>query len=89
MEFVGIDKFSLLDYDEKVSIVLFSQGCNFRCPFCHNGKTVLNSNEIIKFEEVLDYLKLRKQFIYLTGKNEMPRLKNFVQTVTYLPHFLY
>lgn len=59
MEFVGIDKFSLLDYEEKVSVVLFSQDCNFRCPFCHNGDSVLNSNTPIKFDEILSYLKTR------------------------------
>ena len=59
MEFVGIDKFSLLDYDEKVSVVLFSPACNFRCPFCHNGESVLNANTPIPFDEILDYLKSR------------------------------
>ena len=59
MEFVGIDKFSLLDYDEKVSIVLFSPACNFRCPFCHNGESVLNSNTPIPFTEIFEYLKSR------------------------------
>ena len=59
MEFVGIDKFSLLDYDEKVSVVLFSPACNFRCPFCHNGQSVLNSNTPIPFDEILEYLKSR------------------------------
>lgn len=59
MEFVGIDKFSLLDYDEKVSVVLFSPACNFRCPFCHNGDSVLNSNTPIPFDEILEYLKSR------------------------------
>ena len=59
MEFVGIDKFSLLDFDEKVSVVLFSPACNFRCPFCHNGQSVLNSNTPIPFDEILEYLKSR------------------------------
>lgn len=59
MEFVGIDKFSLLDFDEKVSVVLFSQACNFRCPFCHNGESVLKSNTPIAFNEILDFLKTR------------------------------
>ena len=59
MEFVGIDKFSLLDYDEKVSVVLFSPACNFRCPFCHNGESVLNANTPIPFNEILEYLKSR------------------------------
>lgn len=59
MEFVGIDKFSLLDYEERVSIVLFSPACNFRCPFCHNGDSVLNSNTPIDFEKIYSYLKTR------------------------------
>ena len=63
MEFVGIDKFSLLDYEDKVSCVLFCKPCNFRCPFCHNGTTVLEANTFIPFEEVLDYLESRKGLI--------------------------
>jgi len=59
MDFVGIDKFSLLDYDEKVSVVLFSPACNFRCPFCHNGESVLNANTPIPFNEILEFLKSR------------------------------
>ena len=63
MDFVGIDKFSLLDYDEMVSVVLFAPGCNFRCPFCHNGTTVLEADTFIPYENILDYLKSRKGLI--------------------------
>ena len=63
MDFVGIDKFSLLDYDENVSIVLFAPKCNFRCPFCHNGDSVLNSDTPIKFENILSYLKTRQRLV--------------------------
>lgn len=60
MDFVGIDKLSLLDYDEKLSCVLFAKACNFRCPFCHNGLTVLESETYIPFEEILEFLNSRK-----------------------------
>ena len=60
MNFVGMDKLSLLDYEDKVSAVLFCKPCNFRCPYCHNGLTVLNSNDEISWEHVLDYLNTRK-----------------------------
>lgn len=63
MEFVGIDKFSLLDFEDKVSCVLFCKPCNFRCPFCHNGTTVLEANTYIPFDDILDYLKSRKGLI--------------------------
>lgn len=59
MDFVGIDKFSLLDYDENVSVVLFAPTCNFRCPFCHNGQSVLNAEQAIPFNEIIDFLKTR------------------------------
>ena len=60
MDFVGIDKLSLLDYDEKLSCVLFAKACNFRCPFCHNGLTVLESEEYILFDYILEFLNSRK-----------------------------
>ncbi len=63
MEFVGIDKFSLLDYEDKVSCVLFCKPCNFRCPFCHNGTTVLEADTFIPFDDILDYLESRKGLI--------------------------
>lgn len=63
MDFVGIDKFSLLDYDENVSIVLFAPKCNFRCPFCHNGDSVLNSDTPISFDAILSFLKTRQRLV--------------------------
>ena len=86
MEFVGIDKMSLLDYDDLVSVVLFTPKCNFRCPFCHNGLTVLDSNEEIPFSDILDYLNSRKGLIdavVFTGGEPtlMPELKDRITTV--------
>lgn len=63
MDFVGLDKMSLLDFEDYVSTVLFSKHCNFRCPFCHNGLTVLDSEETIPFEVVLKYLSIRKGMV--------------------------
>ena len=61
MAIVGIDKLSLLDYEDKVSVVLFSQTCNMRCPFCHNGAAVLGASkqDEIDFDEILAFLKTR------------------------------
>ena len=59
MAIVGIDKLSLLDYEDKVSVVLFAKNCNFRCPFCHNGDSVLNAQEELNFDDILAYLKTR------------------------------
>lgn len=63
MEFVGIDKLSLLDYDGYVSCVLFAPTCNFRCPFCHNGESVLNTDSSIPFADIRNYLHSRQGII--------------------------
>jgi len=36
MRIAGLQKISLIDYPDKIAAVVFTQGCNFRCPFCHN-----------------------------------------------------
>lgn len=63
MDFVGFDKLSLLDYEEKTACVLFSKHCNFRCPFCHNGLTVLESEDFTSWEIIKTYLNKRKGLI--------------------------
>ena len=60
MEFVAINKLSLLDYPGKVSCILYTRGCNFRCPYCHNGLTLLdNQSDFVMFEDILSFLKKR------------------------------
>ncbi|HUI69149.1 MAG TPA: anaerobic ribonucleoside-triphosphate reductase activating protein [Spirochaetia bacterium] len=36
----GLQKVSLTDYPDRLSAVIFTQGCNFRCPYCHNPELV-------------------------------------------------
>ena len=60
----GLQKFTLLDYPGKIAAVIFTMGCNFRCPFCHNPELV-NPKEIdyenrIDEKEVLKFLNSRK-----------------------------
>lgn len=93
MEFVGIDKFSLLDYDEKISIVLFSPACNFRCPFCHNGDSVLNCKTSIPFDDILKYLESRKNVIdavVISGGEPtlMPELKEKIIEIKKLGYLI-
>ena len=62
MDFVGVEKLSLVDFDHHMSAVLFSPGCNFACPFCHNSALVIapEFNNPIPFEEILSFLKKRQ-----------------------------
>lgn len=41
----GLEKLSLIDYPGELAAVVFTQGCNFRCPFCHNPMLVQASSE--------------------------------------------
>ena len=60
MEFVSINKLSLLDYPEKVSCIIFTPSCNFCCPYCHNWKTLIEGDlPYIPFEDILSFLKKR------------------------------
>lgn len=58
----GLQKLTLLDYPGKVACTIFTAGCNFRCPFCHNASLVLDTskNQVIPEEEVLAFLKKRQ-----------------------------
>ena len=38
---------------------MFSKACNFRCPFCHNGESVLGAQEELDFNDILAFLKTR------------------------------
>lgn len=67
MQIHGLNKTTLLDYPEHVAATIFTGGCNFCCPFCHNGELVLRPQEFLQLpeEEVLAFLKKRKEI--LTG----------------------
>ena len=59
--FAGLQKLTLLDYPGKVACTLFTRGCNFRCPFCHNASLVTRAEEqrMYENEEILSFLKKR------------------------------
>lgn len=61
----GFQKFSLIDYPEKTSAVVFTQGCNFQCPFCHNPELVSQGIKNTGFQshDIINFLKKRKGFL--------------------------
>ena len=62
MEIKGLQKTTLLDFPSKVACTVFTGGCNFRCPFCHNASLVLRANEAKSFdiEEFFSFISKRK-----------------------------
>ncbi len=60
----GLQKNSLLDYPGLVSCIIFTNGCNFKCGFCHNKDLILpDKRREIKQEKIFDFLKKRQGLI--------------------------
>jgi len=62
MKIGGFQKVSLIDYPGRISAVVFTQGCNFRCPFCHNPELVdpERFEPVLDEAEILGFLEQRK-----------------------------
>ena len=61
MKIAGFQKLTLLDYPSKVACIIFTQGCNYKCPYCQNSGLIDHSNEdLIDEEEIFKYLDKRK-----------------------------
>lgn len=57
----GLQKMTLLDYPGKVACTVFLQGCNFRCPFCHNsGLLDMNGEAFMTPDDLIGFLRKRK-----------------------------
>ncbi|CUX40834.1 anaerobic ribonucleoside-triphosphate reductase activating protein [Clostridium sp. C105KSO13] len=88
MNIQGLQKLTLLDYPEKVACTIFTAGCNFRCPFCHNASLVteivpLNS---IPEEEVFKFLHRRQGIldgVCVTGGEPLlqPDIEEFIKRI--------
>ena len=60
MKISGLQKMTLLDYPGKIACTVFLGGCNFRCPFCHNGELLDAPQPIMDEAEFLAFLSKRK-----------------------------
>ncbi|MEI6660238.1 MAG: anaerobic ribonucleoside-triphosphate reductase activating protein [bacterium] len=58
MIFGGFEKFTLIDYPGHIACMVYTIGCNFRCPYCHNPELVDEDvTQTYSEEEVLEFLK--------------------------------
>ncbi|MEM3360767.1 MAG: anaerobic ribonucleoside-triphosphate reductase activating protein [Candidatus Bathyarchaeia archaeon] len=82
MKFSGLQKTSLIDYPNRVAAVLFTPGCNLRCPYCYNWRIVVNPQPpFLNEETALQILEERKKYVdavVITGgeptiHKELPR----------------
>lgn len=62
MNIQGLQKLTLLDYPGQLACTIFTAGCNFRCPFCHNAPLVTHVDEScnIPMDEIFSFLKKRQ-----------------------------
>ena len=87
MNIAGVQKVTLLDYPGKVACEIFTQGCNFECPFCQNSSLIpiTNTGEFSE-EEIFEYLNLRKNIldgVVITGGEPTVQkdLKSFIKKI--------
>lgn len=85
MNICGYQKTTLLDYPGHVAATIFTGGCNFRCPFCHNSELLPqpDTNSILSEDEILAFLNKRKNVlsgVCITGGEPtlQPDLQDFI-----------
>ena len=85
----GLQKLTLLDFPDKMACTLFTFGCNFRCPFCHNASLVLAdraNDDVMPEEEFFTFLSRRRgmlEGVCITGGEPtlQPDLADFIARI--------
>ena len=94
MQIYGLQKLTLLDFPQKTACTIFTGGCNFRCPFCHNGDLVLgNLPEPINTDELFAFLKKRSGVldgVCITGGEPLlnPDIDSFIKEIRKLGYLI-
>lgn len=72
MQIAGLQKVTLVDFPGVVAATVFTRGCSFRCPFCHNPELVLPDqfSPLLEEDEIINFFESRKgklQGVCITG----------------------
>lgn len=88
MKIMGLQKLTLLDFPGKTACTVFTAGCNFRCPFCHNASLVTHIEDApsLTEEEFFKFLKKRQGIldgVCITGGEPtlQPDLEEFITKI--------
>lgn len=86
MRISGLQKTTLQDFPGHLSAIIFTQGCNYRCPFCHNSEIIQKNNDLIDENEIIGYLSKRKgilEGVVITGGEPtlQNNLKDFIKKI--------
>ena len=64
MRFGGFQKTSVIDFPGRISSILFTIGCNLRCPFCYNGRLIIEPKPpFLSEEDALKVLESRRKYV--------------------------
>lgn len=95
MKIGDIQKFSLIDYPGRICATIFTQGCNFRCPYCHNPELVDPSlfGKTMADDEVFAFLEKRRgklDAVNITGGEPtlQPDLIEFIERIRSLDYMV-
>lgn len=92
MKVAGIRTFSLVDYPGKPCAVIFTAGCNFRCPWCHNWEIAYGNKSDLDIEDqafkILRKIRERLDAVCVTGGeptiyNNLPEFLSFLKNLRY------
>ena len=95
MRIAGMQKMTLLDFPGKMAAIVFTGGCNFACPYCHNSELISWGDDVplMAEEEVFAYLNKRKNvlegLVISGGEPTLQRgLEDFIRRVRDLGYLI-
>lgn len=85
-EIAGLQKTTFIDYPEKIACIVFTQGCNFSCGYCHNPELFEHKEPALLVPAFFEFLKTRKgklDGVVITGGEPTlhKELKEFIKQI--------
>ena len=80
----GLQKTTFIDYPEKIACIVFTQGCNFRCGYCHNPELFENKEPVLSVPAFFEFLNKRKgklDGIVITGGEPTLHGKDLIEFI--------
>ena len=85
-EIAGLQKTTFIDYPEKIACIVFTQGCNFSCGYCHNPELFEHKEPALSVQAFFEFLNKRKgklDGVVITGGEPTLHkdLKEFIKSI--------